>query len=249
MTAPTIIELQERYEGYPDKRSSEAKATKRAMEELRAELALDATVVAVDGGPTGEVVGGIVPTRTVSSESLKTASYWIGTFPVGQSVDQNDGSTSDDGDVRPYPPRHNIVIAGTCFPTKINPITSKDKAMMSQQRSQFFGKVQIMTSGQVDEIIDELRRSWVRWGSRRGKRSDHGFIMTNPSERTEGERMRSAEIDKRRHIPNVYIPRVSDQPTSEWLYMVRVRDGTEYPPNVANENLPASIADVGIERP
>ena len=185
--------------------------------------------------------------------SAKFGTFWIGTYPVGMRVKMNDGGVGEDTvdlSLRPYPPKANLNVGKFSFPTRIIPITSKNKAIGASRRTEFFGAIVTWTAQDLEELSDYLKRTWIRWRSRHGKLQDHGYPIVIP---TQGEIDRAreiAEMEKRQvRMPQYagFVPRVDDEPFSQWVYVVKVEDGTLYPPLVKNDELPEPVSVTGIE--
>ena len=188
-----------------------------------------------------------------AARSVLHGTFWIGTYPVGMRLVRNPQGVGEDvvdTELRPYPPKANLSVGKFSFPTRINPITGKNRSYGSSRRTEFLGAIVIWTQNDVAELTDYLKRTWIRWRSRNGKLQDHGYTITIPT-KDEVERAKEiADIEKRQiRYPqhHGFVPRLDDEPFSSWVYAVRVDDGTMYPPIVKNEDLPPPISETGIE--
>lgn len=247
-TEATLADLRAEYEGLEDKRSSKARALRAEIELLEPSEAPPASEQLSPrsrGRPGAKRIEASAITKpaaaAASGVGLKSAMYWIGTFPVGQAPDpENPYTMVDDPDVRPYPPFTYTIIGGFSFPQFIEPIISKDKQNGDQTRGRFNGELIQLNEEQVTRIADEMGRTYIRW-RRKEPPNVHASRITLPSERDIAAAKRDAKAKNRDVIlptPDLY---ESDEPISKYVYIVKAveRSGT----------LPLSAARAGIDLP
>ncbi len=194
-------------------------------------------------------------------QEVQYGTYWLGTLPVGVKQEQREGdafpSEVDADEIRMRPPQGTIHLGPATFHRWIRPIVRRARATGAQERARYYGSVQVLHTEQVKSVIDYADRGWVRWIQRRGTRKDWGRIFFEPTPAQVEAEKAAAEARKEVWIPSM-TPQPGDERIGKFVYMLKIADGTPYPPMVDEPNetlsdsvrgLPPSILDAGIALP
>ena len=256
-TTKTLEELEAEYAALPNKRTKEGARLRKAIAHAKeasspTPLSLAESDVGSTTLPPAEVKpvdkSGILPDFTLTTVDgrigEKRAIYWIGVIPGPK--DPKTGEPLNDGDG--MPPCHQIdgIGGGISFHEYYTPQEGSGQDG-TPRRGQYFGHLVELAESQVKEIKGGLRKSVVRWRTRKG-RHRYGQVIPIPDASTiarlkEDLGLNEKEVARLKTKAAQFRAQNDDEPVARYIYCVKVdgpeakvggtwRPSTSHPPSV-----------------
>lgn len=173
-----------------------------------------------------------------------TARYWFGFRPVGRRQEDPSDIESpfvDAPELSPYPPFFNRTVGGQTFLQYQERVVRKDPETNEAVKERRMGVLKDLTTEEVEELKDGLRRMWVRWHDRDGKRR-HAQPVVIPKDKYVEEAKAYAAARKRPEFEmNVPYIENGDKSIMDYVYVVKA--------DARGAQIPPPVRQTGIEMP